>query len=38
MMMTQVLQPEFSAVLAGIRTPETALASAQKQVGHLLGE
>jgi len=38
MMMTQVLQPEFSAVLAGIRTPEAALASAQKQVGHILGE
>lgn len=38
MMITQVLQPEFSAVLAGIRTPEAALASAQKQIRHILGE
>lgn len=38
MMMTQVLQPEFSAVLAGIRSPEDALSSAQKQVRHILGE
>ena len=38
MMMTQVLQPEFSAALAGIKSPEAALASAQKQVRHILGE
>jgi multiple sugar transport system substrate-binding protein len=37
LMITQVLQPEFSAALAGIKTPEAALASAQKQVGHILG-
>jgi multiple sugar transport system substrate-binding protein len=36
MMITGVLQPEFSAVIAGIRKPEEALASAQKQVEHLL--
>jgi multiple sugar transport system substrate-binding protein len=36
MMITGVLQPEFSAVIAGIRTPGEALASAQKQVEHLL--
>ena len=38
LMMTQVLQPEFSAALAGIKSPEAALASAQKQVRHILGE
>lgn len=38
MMMTQVLQPEFSAALAGIRTPEAALASTQKQALHILGD
>ncbi len=38
MMITQVLQPEFSAALAGIRTPEAALTSAQKQVLHILGD
>jgi multiple sugar transport system substrate-binding protein len=38
MMISQVLQPEFSAVLAGIKSPEDALDSAQKLVGHLLGE
>ena len=38
MMITQVLQPEFSAAIAGIKTPEEALASAQKQVLHIMGE
>jgi multiple sugar transport system substrate-binding protein len=38
LMITQALQPEFSAVLAGIKSPEAALASAQKQVLHILGE
>jgi multiple sugar transport system substrate-binding protein len=38
LMMTQVLQPEFSAALVGIKSPEAALASAQKQVRHILGE
>jgi multiple sugar transport system substrate-binding protein len=38
MMISQVLQPEFSAVLAGIKSPEDALDSAEKQVRHLIGE
>jgi multiple sugar transport system substrate-binding protein len=38
MMITQVLQPEFSAALAGIKSPEDALASAEKQVLHILGD
>ncbi len=36
-MITQVLQPEFSAAITGIKTPEEALASAEKQVEHILG-
>ncbi len=36
LMITAVLQPEFSAIVAGIREPRQALASAQKQVEHLL--
>jgi multiple sugar transport system substrate-binding protein len=36
MMITQVLQPEFSAAISGIKSPEDALASAQKQVEHIL--
>jgi multiple sugar transport system substrate-binding protein len=36
MMMTQVLQPEFSAAITGIKTPEAALESAQKQITHIL--
>jgi multiple sugar transport system substrate-binding protein len=36
MMISQVLQPEFSAVISRIRTPEQALESAQKQVEHIL--
>jgi multiple sugar transport system substrate-binding protein len=36
MMISQVLQIEFSAILAGIRTPEEALASAQEQVEHIV--
>ncbi|MBN2160346.1 MAG: ABC transporter substrate-binding protein [Spirochaetes bacterium] len=36
MMLSQVLQPEFSAVVAGLKTPEDALASAQKQIEHIL--
>lgn len=36
MMMTQVMQPEFSAALSGIKTPEEALRSAQKQLEHIL--
>jgi multiple sugar transport system substrate-binding protein len=37
MMITQVLQPEFSAALSGIKSPEEALRSARKQVEHILG-
>ena len=37
MMITQVLQPEFSAAIAGIKTPDEALGSAQKQIAHILG-
>lgn len=37
MMMTQILQPEFSAVISGIKTPEDALASADRQIRHVLG-
>jgi multiple sugar transport system substrate-binding protein len=37
MMITQVLQPEFSAAISGIKTPEQSLTSAQKQVEHILG-
>lgn len=36
LMISQILQPELSAVVAGIRTPEQAMASAEKQVRHLL--
>ena len=36
MMITQVMQPEFSAALTGIKTPEEALASAHKQIGHIM--
>ncbi len=38
MMMTQVMQPEFSAVISGIKTPEDALASAHRQVAYILGD
>ena len=37
MMMTQILQPEFSAVISGIKTPADALISAEKQIRHVLG-
>ncbi len=37
MMITGVLQPEFSAAISGIKSPGAALASAQKQVSHILG-
>ena len=38
MMMTQVLQPELSAALSGIKPPQEALRSARRQMGHILGE
>ncbi len=37
MMITQVMQPEFSAALSGVKTPQAALDSAQKQIEHILG-
>ncbi len=37
MIMTQVLQPEFSSAISGIKTPAAALRSAQRQVEHMLG-
>ena len=36
MMITQVMQPEFSAAISGIRTPEEALKSVQAQVKHIV--
>jgi multiple sugar transport system substrate-binding protein len=36
MMITGVLQPEFSAAITGIKKPGAALASAEKQVAHIL--
>lgn len=36
MMITQVLQPEFSAAITGIKTPAEALGSAQEQIAHIL--
>lgn len=37
MMITQVMQSEFSAAVSGIRTPEEALLSARRQIDHILG-
>ncbi len=37
MMITQVLQPEFSAALSGIKSYEKALRSARRQVEHIMG-
>jgi multiple sugar transport system substrate-binding protein len=36
MMISQVMQIEISAIIAGIRTPEEALASAQQQAEHIV--
>lgn len=36
LMITQVMQPEFSAALSGIKTPEEALASAHNQIAYIL--
>lgn len=36
MMMSQVMQPEFSAAISGIKTPEEALRSAKIQIEHIL--
>ncbi len=37
-LISDVLQSEFSAAVAGLRTPEAALKRAQRQVDHLTGE
>lgn len=37
-LVSDVLQSEFSAAVAGLRTPEEALRRAQRQVDHLTGE
>lgn len=37
-LISDVLQSEFSAAVAGLRTPEDALQRAQRQVDHLTGE
>lgn len=36
MMITQVIQPEFSAALSGIKTPDEALTSAGKQIEYII--
>jgi hypothetical protein len=36
-MMTQIMQPEFSAAVTGIKKPADALLSAERQVQHVLG-
>ena len=36
LMISQILQPELSAVVAGIRSPEPAMQSAKQQLMHLL--
>lgn len=38
LMISQILQPELSAVVTGIRTPQHAMQVAQQQIEHLLGE
>src|SRR5262249_3751413 len=38
LMMSQVLQSEFSAVVAGIRTPEKAMKTASQQLEMVVGE
>ncbi len=35
-MISQVIQPEFSAAISGIKSPAAALRSAQKQIEHIL--
>jgi len=37
LMISQILQPELSAAIAGIRTPQEAMQRAQQQTEHLLG-
>jgi multiple sugar transport system substrate-binding protein len=35
-MVSQILQSEFSAVLAGLRSPEAAMRSAERELAHVL--
>jgi multiple sugar transport system substrate-binding protein len=37
MMITQVMQSEFSAAISGMKSPEKALKSAQAQIEHIVG-
>jgi multiple sugar transport system substrate-binding protein len=37
MMISQILQPELSAIVSGLRSPEEAMRSAEQQIEHLLG-
>jgi len=36
LMLSQVMQPEFSAAMVGLKTPEAALGDAQLQMNHIL--
>ncbi|MFQ5949964.1 MAG: ABC transporter substrate-binding protein [Nitrospiria bacterium] len=36
LMFSQIMQPEFSAALTGIKSPEAALQSAQRQMAHII--
>ena len=36
LMLSQIMQPEFSAALVGLKKPETALKNAQRQMNHIL--
>lgn len=38
LMISQILQPELSAVVTGLRSPQDAMQGAQRQIEHLLGE
>jgi multiple sugar transport system substrate-binding protein len=38
LMISQILQPELSAVVSGFRSPEQAMRSADQQIDHLLGQ
>ncbi len=37
MMITQVMQPEFSASISGMKTPEEAMKSLRKQISYIIG-
>lgn len=38
LMISQILQPELSAVVSGMRSPKEAMRSAQQQIEHLMGQ